>query len=217
MWSCFIRNRFVNYGWYGAVGVKNAVTLWKPLKQCIKLKVDDRPIKLHKSLLALVILNIPSYMGGADLWGESSAEWNPQTISDEYFEVVGIRGFFHLGQITVKLSKGIRLAQGNKVEMLSIRKTEAQIDGEPFKLTRGFLTLSHHGKATVLLNSEKDKRGKVAAKLTGNNQFIIPKPIKQIKQSQRFLFLSSKKPILTVASEPAVLRAEEDNKPSENE
>jgi len=175
------KNRFINYGWYGGLGVKSAVTLWKPLRKSIKLKVDDKFIKLQKSILALVILNIPSYAGGSDLWGESNTDGKPQRISDELFEVIGIRGFFHLGQITLKMSRGIRITQGSKVELLCVRQTDAQIDGEPYKLETGYISLKPHSKASVLLNAAKDKKGKIETKLTGDH-LIAPKS----KSSQKY-------------------------------
>lgn len=55
--------------------------------------------------MAVVVLNIPSYAGGTDLWGTDKKDMN-QTVSDCKFEVVGIRGVTHMGLMQGKVSKG---------------------------------------------------------------------------------------------------------------
>jgi len=134
--------------------------------------------------LALVILNIPSYGGGADLWGHNvSSKWTEQNIGDRKFEVIGIRGAFHLGQIQGKIAKGVKLAQGNKIEILCGKFIEAQIDGEPFKLSPSFISINLHNQVPVLLNSLKDKKGKAEAKLLGS--LGQPKEMKIRKQDSK--------------------------------
>jgi len=152
------KNKFINYGWYGAIGLKSAITHWTTLKQIACVKVDGKQLPLSSSLLALIILNIPSYGGGADVWGQKSKKYKKQYINDGIFEVVGVRGAFHFGQIQSKMAQGVRLAQGSKVEIFTTEEIEAQVDGEPFKIKPSEINLQLHvNKGSVLLNSNKDK------------------------------------------------------------
>eukprot|EP01124_Arcella_intermedia_P032048 TRINITY_DN73_c1_g6_i1.p1 TRINITY_DN73_c1_g6~~TRINITY_DN73_c1_g6_i1.p1 ORF type:complete len:691 (-),score=217.22 TRINITY_DN73_c1_g6_i1:79-2151(-) len=179
------RNRIVNYGWYGAVGLKSAITHWTPLAQVMTLKVDNQIVKLKKKLLALVVLNIPSYGGGADLWGGGvQPPWKEQDIGDGTFEVVGIKGAFHMGQIQGKLARGVKIAQGKKIAILCKKNIEAQIDGEPFKISPSYIKISKMNSSPFLLNSAKDKHGKAEAKLRGQTPL---KKTTSTKKSFQFL------------------------------
>jgi diacylglycerol kinase (ATP) len=53
----------------------------------------------------VLVANIPSYMGGVDLWqneDEDNADnFDPQSIHDKVLEVVSISGTWHLGTLQV--------------------------------------------------------------------------------------------------------------------
>lgn len=52
----------------------------------------------------MLVANIPSYMGGVDLWqneGEDAENFDPQSIHDKMLEVVSITGTWHLGTLQV--------------------------------------------------------------------------------------------------------------------
>jgi diacylglycerol kinase (ATP) len=52
----------------------------------------------------VLVANIPSYMGGVDLWqneGEDPEDFDPQSIHDKMLEVVSITGAWHLGTLQV--------------------------------------------------------------------------------------------------------------------
>lgn len=52
----------------------------------------------------MLVANIPSYMGGVDLWqneGEDHEDFDPQSIHDKMLEVVSITGAWHLGTLQV--------------------------------------------------------------------------------------------------------------------
>ena len=52
----------------------------------------------------MLVANIPSYMGGVDLWqneGENPENFDPQSIHDKMLEVVSITGAWHLGTLQV--------------------------------------------------------------------------------------------------------------------
>jgi len=142
----------------------------------------------------MVVQNIPSYAGGADLWGHNvSNRWAEQNIGDGIFEVIGIRGAFHLGQIQGKMAKGVKIAQGNKIEIICLKSIEAQIDGEPFKLHPSHISINLHNQAPVLLNTLKDRKGKAEAKLLGSlNQQKEQERVRKL-ESKRNLMVSSRK------------------------
>lgn len=102
------------------LATKSAMSSWQYLKKAIIVKVDGKRIHISKNIMAIVILNIPSYagkpqpklrkidihLGGTDLWGKSPKNFEPQTICDGLFEVVGIRGVNHMGMMQSGLSSG---------------------------------------------------------------------------------------------------------------
>ena len=49
------------------------------------------------------MINIPSYMGGVDLWQNEDylGDFLPQSMHDKRLEVIGICGTWHLGKLQV--------------------------------------------------------------------------------------------------------------------
>mgnify|MGYP002775052903 CR=1 FL=1 len=49
------------------------------------------------------MINIPSYMGGVDLWQNEDylGDFHPQSMHDKRLEVIGICGAWHLGKLQV--------------------------------------------------------------------------------------------------------------------
>lgn len=64
----------------------------KNLHRRLRVECDGKQLKLPK-LQGIVVLNIPSYMGGADLWGAPSAGkgFQPQSFNDGLLELVGFK------------------------------------------------------------------------------------------------------------------------------
>jgi len=59
--------------WYGMLATKEfALNTYKNLEQRIRLECDGQPIHLPP-LQGIVVLNIASYMGGANFWGSRYA------------------------------------------------------------------------------------------------------------------------------------------------
>jgi len=141
--------------------------------------VDGEPLEISGNLLALVVLNIPSYGGGSDLWGQKlKSRFSKQLINDKIFEVVGVKGAFHFGQIQSGMAQGIRLKQGSSIQITTIAEIDAQIDGEPFKISPSQITVTLHNQAKLLLNSNKDKCGLQLKKL------VEPETTRQILMKQ---------------------------------
>lgn len=56
----------------------------------------------------LLLLNIPSFMGGVDLWQsqeEHDDPHGPQSMQDKVLEVVGIYSTLHLGRLQVRAAE----------------------------------------------------------------------------------------------------------------
>ena len=68
------RSRAKNYMWYGVLGSKQWLQkTYKNLEQRVQLECDGQRIPLP-SLQGIVILNIPSFMGGTNFWGGSKED-----------------------------------------------------------------------------------------------------------------------------------------------
>ena len=60
--------------WYGMLGGKELVhRTYRNLEQKVQLECDGQRIPLP-SLQGIVVLNIPSYMGGANFWGTTKED-----------------------------------------------------------------------------------------------------------------------------------------------
>jgi len=176
------KNKFINYGWYGAIGLKSAITHWTALSRILSLKIDGNSWLLPNKLLAIVVLNIPSYGGGADLWGKEKKNFKKQAIDDGIFEVVGIRGAFHMGKIQSGMAKGEKLAQGRRVEITVVSEIEAQVDGEPFIIPPSKIVVEHHNQAPVVINSLKDKYGRQQVRLTTSESKVSRHDLERFRQ-----------------------------------
>jgi len=129
-----------------------------------------------------VVLNIPSYGGGADLWGKEKKNFKKQAIDDGIFEVVGIRGAFHMGKIQSGMAKGEKLAQGRRVEITVVSEIEAQVDGEPFIIPPSKIVVEHHNQAPVVINSLKDKYGRQQVRLTTSESKVSRHDLERFRQ-----------------------------------
>jgi hypothetical protein len=62
-----------------------------PLDKTLKVVMDGRKIEISPDVFGLMVLNISSYAGGADLYGSSAGEphlgFKPQSFSDGLIEV----------------------------------------------------------------------------------------------------------------------------------
>jgi diacylglycerol kinase (ATP) len=56
------------------------------LSSKLSLQVDDKEIELPKGLEGLIVLNLPSYAGGSDLWGKTDGVYilNPKVNMDGF-------------------------------------------------------------------------------------------------------------------------------------
>jgi len=160
------KSKYVNFGWYGMLSVKNAVSHWENMKDILILTVDGSPVKVNPKFMAIVVLNIPSYGGGTDLWGADTKKTDIQTVCDHKFEVVGVRGVTHLGLMQAKVNRGHRICQGTDIKMTLLVPMAVQIDGEAWIWPPSTIAVTHHNQSRLLLNKNRDKSDKYELRLT---------------------------------------------------
>lgn len=136
---------------YTLQGLKAMFDPEVPLSQMVALKVDGEDVQMADDLEGLIILNIPSYAGGSDLWGQD-VSFDVPSFSDGRIEVVGITGCFHMGTIQVKLTNAHRLAQGRTVTItwLTSAHIPVQVDGEPWRQAPCTISILLKNQATML-------------------------------------------------------------------
>lgn len=139
-------SRLGNKIFYTLGGTKGFFEEHVPLERACRLTVDGRAVKVPPDVYGIMILNISSYAGGADLWGkgeqleegeeeeEEEEDREQQSSSDGIAEVVGVTGTFNLGAAAVGLARGIRIARGRELALHFEEPSHCiyfQIDGEP--------------------------------------------------------------------------------------
>lgn len=134
-------SRLFNKMFYTAGGTMAFFEEHVSLERVVRLYVDGSLVTLPPDIYGLMILNIASYAGGADLWGkheggdgfERGEHLKPQRSDDGLIEVCGVSGTFNLGAAAVGLAQGTRIAQGAEIvlEFLEQHHIFFQVDGEP--------------------------------------------------------------------------------------
>eukprot|EP00007_Cunea_sp_BSH-02190019_P000520 CAMPEP_0174238350 /NCGR_PEP_ID=MMETSP0417-20130205/11078_1 /TAXON_ID=242541 /ORGANISM="Mayorella sp, Strain BSH-02190019" /LENGTH=785 /DNA_ID=CAMNT_0015317179 /DNA_START=263 /DNA_END=2617 /DNA_ORIENTATION=+ len=199
------KSRAVNKGWYGAFGMQAGMGKEMSLRDHVTVWLDGEPLPLSKKLRGIIVLNLPSWGGGIDLWGSkglqreprggepdttaasetsdaakpvaegeetssssSSRRFRPLSLDDGLFEVLGVRGAFHVGSIVSGLGRASRLGQGSRIQVECRRQVAVQADGEPWRMEPGRIEISHHNKACMLFNDKGTRRQARRQKLTSS-------------------------------------------------
>ncbi|ELR16570.1 diacylglycerol kinase [Acanthamoeba castellanii str. Neff] len=135
--------RGINKLWYAGLGAKAMLTdaISAPffasatLDKILELSVDGIPVPLPE-IEGLILLNLPSYAGGLNLWGTTKEDrFDVVSMNDGQLELIGIRSVFHFSQIGAGLATGVRIAQGKSVEITykpDSPPLPCKIDGEPW-------------------------------------------------------------------------------------
>jgi diacylglycerol kinase (ATP) len=97
-------SRLGNKFWYLMNGIKTMIGKIPLIDQFIQVEVDGKNCWLDENIGAIIILNLPSYMGGADLWGpyNESEEFHRPSYNDRILELVAVTGSFHLVSLCTK-------------------------------------------------------------------------------------------------------------------
>ncbi|UMM30605.1 hypothetical protein L5515_012410 [Caenorhabditis briggsae] len=151
------RSRSKLFMWYGILGGKELMhRTYRNLEQRIKLECDGVPIDLP-SLQGIVILNIPSYSGGANFWGRNKEgpEFTVQSFDDRILEVVALFGVIHVATSRVPNAYRLqnhRIAQCRHVRIVILgdEPIPVQVDGEPWLQPPGIMQIVHKNRAQML-------------------------------------------------------------------
>jgi len=139
----------VNKFWYITYGAQsmfeNVLAGSADVTKVMEIEVDNIPLTLTEPFEGIVLVNLPSYAGGCNLWGgDKDDRFKPQSINDGLIEILGIRNVTHLVACQ-NGGLGVRLAQGRNIKIYhrhnqSSKKAKAkvnpmafQIDGEPWE------------------------------------------------------------------------------------
>uniref|UniRef100_A0A8C4RBF3 diacylglycerol kinase (ATP) n=1 Tax=Eptatretus burgeri TaxID=7764 RepID=A0A8C4RBF3_EPTBU len=157
------KSRFHNKGVYLKVGLQK-MSSSRSLHRDIKIQVDGVDIDLP-GIEGIILLNIPSWGSGADLWGsESDSSYEKPQMDDGKLEVVGVTGVIHMGQVQSRLRSGIRIAQGTFIRLILHREVAIQVDGEPWTQPPGTIIVSLTGTKVRMLKKCKQRHKKGSLK-----------------------------------------------------
>ncbi|XP_072035014.1 diacylglycerol kinase delta-like isoform X2 [Amphiura filiformis] len=155
------RSRTKNMMWYGVLGGKELLhRTYRNLEQKVQLECDGQRIPLP-SLQGIVVLNIPSYMGGANFWGPTKEDetFTIPSFDDRILEVVAVFGGV---QMAVAVSRMVqlqhhRIAQCRvvKITIVGDEGVPVQVDGEAWVQPPGFLKIVHKNRAQMLVRDKQ--------------------------------------------------------------
>ncbi|KAL6055721.1 Diacylglycerol kinase [Balamuthia mandrillaris] len=196
--STRLANKFfyANYGLHAMV--EDVIADIPPVDKVLTLQVDGKLVPLPQDLGGICIINLPSYMGGCNLWGtslsdeegesndgeisqesrEETKKWREQRIDDGLLEVVGLANTFHMATIQVNLANAVRIAQGTtvRVEYFDDRETCMQVDGEPHRLRKGVVEVAYKRTTFCLKKKEKEEDEKEEPTFEGRSLLATMMP-----------------------------------------
>lgn len=154
----YFKSQLVNKAWYANYGLKNIVSNLE-LGKVVKLEIDSAVYVFPETMQGIIVLNVPSYAGGASLWDpeKEGTKYSAPAISDGMLEVVGITSTAHLGQIQMKLTKAIKIGQGRSIRITHTSEMPMQVDGEPWIAHPGVITITHLNQSMMLSYTKPKK------------------------------------------------------------
>lgn len=148
------RSRAKNYMWYGVLGSKQWLQkTYKNLEQRVQLECDGQRIPLP-SLQGIVVLNIPSFMGGTNFWGSTKKDdfFLPPSFDDRILEVVAVFGSVQMAASRIINLQHHRIAQCQSVQIniLGDEGVPIQVDGEAWIQPPGMIRIIHKNRVQLL-------------------------------------------------------------------
>nr|XP_023014140.1 diacylglycerol kinase eta-like [Leptinotarsa decemlineata] len=148
------RSRAKNYMWYGVLGSKQWLQkTYKNLEQRVQLECDGQRIPLP-SLQGIVILNIPSFMGGINFWGGTKEGdlFLAPSFDDKILEVVAVFGSVQMAASRLINLQHHRIAQCQSIQIniLGEEGVPIQVDGEAWIQPPGIIRILHKNRMQML-------------------------------------------------------------------
>ncbi|VEN35934.1 unnamed protein product, partial [Callosobruchus maculatus] len=148
------RSRAKNYMWYGVLGSKQWLQkTYKNLEQRVQLECDGQRIPLP-SLQGIVILNIPSFMGGINFWGTTKEGdiFLAPSFDDKILEVVAVFGSVQMAASRLINLQHHRIAQCQSIQIniLGEEGVPIQVDGEAWIQPPGIIRILHKNRMQML-------------------------------------------------------------------
>ncbi|XP_012271942.1 diacylglycerol kinase epsilon [Orussus abietinus] len=128
----------------------------KDLDQKLEVYLDGVQVELP-SIESIVVLNIPSWGAGVNLWEmglQGDEGIGKQSFNDGRLEVVAIYSSLHIAQLQVGLSQPHRLGQASTVKVKLHGSCAVQVDGEPWYQNPCEIDITHCDRASMLMNTE---------------------------------------------------------------
>ncbi|XP_019634677.1 PREDICTED: diacylglycerol kinase eta-like isoform X1 [Branchiostoma belcheri] len=148
------RSRTRNFMWYGMLGGREILQrTYRSLEQRIQLECDGQRIPLP-SLQGIVVLNIPSFGGGANFWGGVKEDDNfvAPSFDDKVLEVVAVFSSTQMAFSRVMNLQHHRIVQCRTIK-ITIQGSESvpvQVDGEAWMQPPGYIRIVHKNRAQML-------------------------------------------------------------------
>ncbi|XP_032664900.1 LOW QUALITY PROTEIN: diacylglycerol kinase eta [Odontomachus brunneus] len=152
------RSRAKNYIWYGVLGSKEWLQkTYKNLEQRVQLECDGQRIPLP-SLQGIVVLNIPSFMGGTNFWGGTKEGdlFLAPSFDDRILEVVAVFGSIQMAASRLINLQHHRIAQCQTIQIniLGEEGVPIQVDGEAWIQPPGIIKIVHKNRVQMLYRNK---------------------------------------------------------------
>ncbi|KAL7648929.1 UNVERIFIED_CONTAM: hypothetical protein RMT77_000864 [Armadillidium vulgare] len=153
------RSRTKNFMWYGVLASKEWLCkTYKNLDQRVQLECDGERIPLP-SLQGIVILNIPSFMGGTNFWGGTKEDdcFIAPSFDDRILEVVAVFGSAQMAASRIINLQHHRIAQCStvKITILGEEALPIQVDGEAWAQPPGIIRIIHKNRVQMLCRNRE--------------------------------------------------------------
>jgi len=162
-------SQLMNKFWYTTYGAIAIFQGLENLEKMVTVQADGKDVVLPPELEGIIILNVPNYAGGANLWGdEDEPMYKKPAIDDKLLEVTAITGSFHMGSITCHLTSAIRVAQGSEIniKLRTLNPLPMQIDGEPMTQPSCDITIQHLNQASMLRKDDTHLKAPQESKIS---------------------------------------------------
>jgi diacylglycerol kinase (ATP) len=134
------------------------------LRDDLVVTADGVVLQFPDDTEGVILCNINSFSGGVKVWHDDDDDddyygrrtFSPSRKDDGVIEIVAVSGALHLGQLNVRMSTPVRIAQARDVSIELKRKLPVQVDGEPWLQRRGRLDVRLQDSFRMLKNRTND-------------------------------------------------------------